>query len=512
MKKLFALFMVFAIVLCGLFANGTSEKKDTVPAANAKAWTNDDSATITIMMKGDNTPDENNIVLAALEKATGTKIKMIYTSENDYNTKLNTMIGGGDIPDIFWCPDLSMAEELKSAGLIAEMSDILDAVAPNVINETKNVIHDPSVNNDGVYMVMNTKVAWGVNVNIRTDWLENLGLEMPETLEEFAEVMHAFTYDDPDGNGINDTIGYSFNLATMVGVGRTGQNLFGAFGIPKGHTIELADGTVTSWIKHPNFLEAVTYIKRLVDDGVCEPDYISVPNTKMFERVWNGTSGCIEWECVGPTNNWMPGRYVEKDPSPTFGFAVLKGPYGDYGTSACNVISTQGWVFSAKSKNLEGCARIADYCMSDAGSDLLVLGVEDVMYRWVDKNAGKIEYIAPYNDTATHRAAGGFCYINLFQPRNFATFRTLNAQTREGVDLAWSLGIDYVDLLGVSEVYSDSGAEMDQVVNEMFAELLVTDTAKMQNVYNKYIAQWEAVGGKEWEKEVTKMWKTQSGK
>lgn len=510
MKKLVVLMLVSLLTLSLVFANGAAENSGV--SGTGKGWTDDDDATITIMMYGDNTPEEENIVLDELEKATGTKIKMIYVQGSDYSTKLNTMIGGGDIPDIFWCPDLAMAQELKDAGLIADMTDVLNAVAPNVIKETKDVISNPSVNKDGTYLVMNTKVSWGVNVNIRTDWLKNLGLEMPKNLEEFADVMHAFTYDDPNQNGIDDTIGYSFNLFTMVGTGRTGQNLFGAFGIPKGHMIELEDGTVTSWIKHPHFLEAISYIKRLVDDGVCEPDYISVPNTKMFERVWNGTSGCIEWECVGPTNNWMPGRYVEKNPSPTFGFAVLEGPYGDYGTSACKVVCTQGWVFSSKSKNLEGCARIANFCMSDEGSDLLVLGVEDVMFRWVDKEAGKIEYIQPYNDSATHRAAGGFTYINLFQPKNFATFRTLNEQSREGVELAWSLDIDYVELMSVSEVYSESGADMDQVVNEMFAELLITDYDKMQGVYEKYIKQWESVGGKAWEEEVTEMWREQNGK
>ena len=43
---------------------------------------------------------------------------------------------------------------------------------------------------------------------IRQDWLDNLGLDMPETFEEFKEVMRAFTEDDPDGNGVDDTYGF----------------------------------------------------------------------------------------------------------------------------------------------------------------------------------------------------------------------------------------------------------------------------------------------------------------
>lgn len=473
-----------------------------------KAWTDDDSAVITILMDGANTPDERNIVIEELEKQTGTKINMVYVPQGDYDTKLNTMIAADNAPDIFWCKDLSSAEDYKAAGIIANVEDVLKEFAPNVMEETKDVLYKCTANRDGVYMVPNTCMAWGVNVCIREDWLENLGLEMPDDLESFAQAMHAFTYDDPDGNGKDDTIGYSFSLSTMVGTGRTGQNLFGAFGIAKGHTMVMEDGTVTTWAKHPRFLDAVKYVKRLVDDGVCEPDYISIPNINMFEKIWNGTSGCIEWECMGPTNNWMAGRYVE-DPLPRFGFAVLKGPEGDYGTSACYTEYSKGWVFSAKSKNLEGCARIANYCMSEEGSDLMILGVEDVMYKWIDKEAGTIEYLDQYKDSATHRAAGGYCYDRLFKPLYNAEVRTANVQTREGAELAWSVGVDWADILTASQVYIDCGADMDQVINEMFAELLSTDEDKMQEVYDRYMKEWEDVGGSSWEEEVTRLWNEQ---
>ena len=47
-------------------------------------------------------------------------------------------------------------------------------------------------------------------LSINTTWLERLGLEMPETLEEFANVLRAFRDQDPNGNGIQDEIPFSF--------------------------------------------------------------------------------------------------------------------------------------------------------------------------------------------------------------------------------------------------------------------------------------------------------------
>lgn len=45
------------------------------------------------------------------------------------------------------------------------------------------------------------------NLWIRQDWLDNLNLKAPTTIEELNEVLRAFTEDDPDGNGQNDTYG-----------------------------------------------------------------------------------------------------------------------------------------------------------------------------------------------------------------------------------------------------------------------------------------------------------------
>lgn len=50
---------------------------------------------------------------------------------------------------------------------------------------------------------------------IRKDWLDNLGLSIPETPEELLEICRAFTEDDPDGNGKDDTWGISMTTDTQ---------------------------------------------------------------------------------------------------------------------------------------------------------------------------------------------------------------------------------------------------------------------------------------------------------
>lgn len=320
--------------------------------------------------------------------------------------------------------------------------------------------------------------------------------------------MHAFTYDDPEQNGENDTFGLSWYWKGFTRANEAFSTIFGAYGIPKFRPIEV-DGKVTTWVKHPKFLEAMKYIKSLIDDGVCEPEYMTIAENDAFGKLWNGVSGAIEWECVGPTNNWMPGRYTE-DPAPTFDFAVLTGPDGEYGTAAVYPTYSEGWAFSSTCKNLEGAAKLANFCMSEEGSELLRLGIEGVMWQWVDKENGQIEYLGEYADSATIRVNGGYVYWQMFTPKNNAQDRTLNKQTQEGVALARSVMIDWVNIQEELESRNLYGADMDQVINEMPAELFTTDVDEMEDVYQEYITEWENVGGKAWEDEITAIWVAQN--
>jgi hypothetical protein len=54
----------------------------------------------------------------------------------------------------------------------------------------------------GVYRARD---AMRTAVNLRKDWLDKLGLEIPKTTDDLYEVAKAFTELDPDGNGVDDT-------------------------------------------------------------------------------------------------------------------------------------------------------------------------------------------------------------------------------------------------------------------------------------------------------------------
>ena len=83
--------------------------------------------------------------------------------------------------------------------------------------------------------VYNLSLLW-----IRQDWLDNLGLARPETMEDVINIARAFTKDDPDQNGADDTYGLAFSQTLFDGTTSL-VGLFNGYGAYPDHWIKLDD-------------------------------------------------------------------------------------------------------------------------------------------------------------------------------------------------------------------------------------------------------------------------------
>ena len=495
---LLILAMAASMASCGGEESNSSTAGGGTESSSQTAQEDEEPVPVSILLSGDNTPNAENMVLDALGEATNTIIEMTYVPSADIATKRSTMAASETLPDLFSVGGTE-AQEYIDAGLLYDLTGMEDK-APNWFGNAGDLISQMPLNETGIYVVPTGAQGWMCNLNIRTDWLENVGLEMPTNLDELYDVFEAFTNGDPDGNGEDDT----FALCANSGY-RSFESIFGAYGIAQGQSMLMEDGTVTTWMKHPHFLEAINYIRSLINAGFVEPDWLTIPQMDMFGKLWNGVAGAMEWECVGPTNNWYPSRYTET-PTPTFGFAVIEGPYGDKGVSPTFASLDSGYVVSSQTENIDAVLRVADYCCTDEGNTLLYLGVEGVMFEWVDQENGQYQMLGEYADSAVQRANGGYCYLDLCRPAVNCEFKILNAQTREGVELAWDNAVPgVVYCYDTLETRSDYGSDMDQILSEMYVALLQAGSDdELQGIYDEYIARWETEAhGSEWEQEIT---------
>lgn len=498
--------LVLSVVACHksmpTTSNGNTTKiNQESTTSQTEAFKPTQSIAISMMIAGDNTPNPENLVLDEIKKRTGYKIDMLYVPGADYDTKLNAFIVSKSLPDIFRV-DATDAIELRNAGMLTDLTDILPEYAPHIVSEVgDNLLKSPANFDDRVYLVMRGALGYPMNTNIRTDWLKNVGMNMPTNLNEFYEVLKAFTENDPNQNGKKDTYGMTCNMNLYTS---TFSSIFGAYGIPLGRNIQLDDGTVTTWFKHPLVLDAFKYLQKLYNEGLIEPDFATIPNMDMFSKLWTGVTGVIIFQCVGPTNNWMPSRYIE-DPPPTFGFARLAGPGGSGGVPKVYPEYGSGWVLASSCEYPIDAVLLADYLTSEEGDELLYLGVEGVMFRWIDKEAGQYERIPPYNDDATHRAAGAFVYHGMFAGRNNTEVRLFNQQTREGVEFAHSMALEDAFIISSFQEDIEYKAALDAIIAEAFAQLIVT-SGNIEDEYTEFIKRWDEEGGLIWQAAATKIY------
>ena len=148
-------------------------------------------------------------------------------------TVLSTRFSSGDVPDLVTLPVLPTAVSGKNFGFtLAEQGLLLDAkeiypYLPQTCKFVTKTILDYSTMPDGTipfftkYSIQDSDI-WAYA--IRQDWLDTFGMDMPETKEELIAYAKACTFEDPDGNGIQDTW-----FMTGAGGGTT-------FGMPVSYT------------------------------------------------------------------------------------------------------------------------------------------------------------------------------------------------------------------------------------------------------------------------------------
>ena len=156
---------------------------------------------------------EHNRWTELYEEVLGIKVTYDWTEWSSiYSRKLGVSLASGDIPDIVRV-NASQLRVLSNAGLIQDLSEVYDQYATPL---TRKVLSEEGTGPfetatlDGKLMAIpetNSSIEGAMFLWIRTDWLERLGLQPPQTMAEVLAISKAFTQQDPDGNGKHDTYG-----------------------------------------------------------------------------------------------------------------------------------------------------------------------------------------------------------------------------------------------------------------------------------------------------------------
>jgi len=206
---------------------------------------------------------------------------------------------------------------------------------------------------------------------IRKDWLDNLGLSIPETPEELLEICRAFTEDDPDGNGKDDTWGISMTTDTQ-------RILAHMWGFPSPEKYTMKDGELTYvWDRMESWLE---YTKKIIDNGYVNPDFLTMKGDDDRADFLNGKIGIYGNGRFSQVNTSIYKDFKASNPDgqlDTFPLPETEyGTYIGYMNGGPNIV---GFI-NAETKNVDGALAYINWLCDPEVSEYLMYGEDGVYY------------------------------------------------------------------------------------------------------------------------------------
>ncbi|MDB5085893.1 MAG: hypothetical protein JWN30_2779 [Bacilli bacterium] len=262
------------IVLGGTVLSACGSAKQTADNNNGA-----DALQLKVMMiqQGPEPPKPDNPSFLKLEHYTNTKLDITWVPATTYDDKVNATIAAGNLPDL-----MLMRNTRASAQMNAQQSGMFWDLKP-YLKDYKNLSKLTSVaiqnnNVDGhLYGIPRERVLARYGLIIRKDWLDNLGLSMPKTVDDIYNVAKAFTLNDPNKDGKNDTFGIqddkSMELLKQIAL---------YLGAPNGWGIQ--NGKVAPSFMYPQFKDALALLRKMNSEKLVNNDFPIAPKYDYFNQ------------------------------------------------------------------------------------------------------------------------------------------------------------------------------------------------------------------------------------
>ncbi|MDR1542703.1 MAG: extracellular solute-binding protein [Clostridiales bacterium] len=312
-----------------------------------------------------------NKYLDYIEEQTGVRIKVQSPGSSSYTDKVNIVMASGDAPDAVMIGSSNMINQLARNGVLTNVEPYVtdSGKYPLLASRMPEAAYHPVSNNDSIWGVPYARFDAFTQVTfVRKDWMAKLDLQPPATLDDLYAIMKAFTEEDPDGNGIDDTyglLGGGFNPVLYYG-GALFRAIFDC------NTYQVIEGEVLPWQINPNYKEYLKYMRKLADEEIMDSDILNSTTQVMMDKLATHKYGLL-------TNFWHANQFPGYD-TWTIGdewttIDIPKNIKGEPGRFSYETLSRHYAVIPSTSKKIDLTMTVFDWVCSDEGVKYVNLGV-----------------------------------------------------------------------------------------------------------------------------------------
>lgn len=440
------------------------------------------------LLYGANPPTDT--VLKLVEEKTNTKIDFTWVPANVYTDKLTTAIAASTLPKIIQVPNT----EMKNTAVVNAIRSGMFWEVGNYLKDYPNLMKylNPQILESTKYYGKLYSIFYEIDISrqgtqYRKDWLDKLGLKEPTNLTELYEVLKAFTYNDPDGNGVQDTYG---------AVDRN-ELPYSAF-----KEIAMWHGTPHEWgldeagklkpdFMFKEYMDALKYTKKLYDEKLINQDFTVTSPAQQEEKFLNGKGGMMIGNIFARQE-----KLTKVNPNGKIGiFNRIEGPkgfrnWGGSGLASLYLFPKTSVKSEAELKQILG---FFDKLLVPETYNLLGMGIEGRHYKKVDDTT--IEFLPESTDLRTNEISP------LSNVLHFANFNYLK---QKQTDPVWAEVLDAIaDNKSIavmnpaatllSPTQAEKGTELQKIITDATYKFILGTIN--EDGFNKEVDKWRKGGG-----------------
>ncbi|WP_407927859.1 extracellular solute-binding protein [Gracilibacillus suaedae] len=450
-----------------------------------------DGDSFTIMANLHTPEVPNDKILEKLQEETGKDFEIQWVPDSNYEDRLNTAFATNSLPEAVFLKNQSSFIQFRDAiedEQFWEVGQYLEEFEN--LSKLKDTVLDNTLVNGKLYTLYQGRPLSSQGLIYRKDWADKLGLEAPTTTDELMEMARAFTEDDPDGNGEDDTFGLTDRSDLIYGAFKTVSSWFGT---PNNWGEQ--DGKLQPEFMFDEYKQTMDFFKEMYDNGYINQDFPVTSKTDQQEFFKNGTAGMY----VGSMGDVVSINNDAVAINPDVEFDVqnkIKGPGGEF-----NIWSIPGYgslVMFPKSsveteEELLNILEFFDQMMTPEVANLSYWGIEGEHYEVSEDRA------LPTDDTALKdREVKPYMSIGIGEPETNGRYESkFDYDVKEKAEELTKENEEYLiedpTVPLYSETYVNDGARLQEIITDATYNYIIGQIDEAG--FDDAIEDWKSQGG-----------------
>jgi putative aldouronate transport system substrate-binding protein len=384
------------LMLLMLAACNTAEKGTTQEEIEPKAARQPVTFTMSISTGGNKYFESsaninNDKWLLQLEKRANVDLEVIPIPDLEFDQKMELMFASNQIPDVVGNlrggpTTPSMAGSVES-GVFMPLDDLLKEYAPNLMSQVPKAAWEAVKYNGKIYGIPSwLETPFRRATFLRMDLLEQSGLEQPQTVEQFLDVLRAFKQ-----MGVPHPYLFRENF-------KYADTFFGAYDVMP-YQFKIVDGQVIpKFFDVDNMMKALQAYKTLYDEGLIPVDFPTLTQADYNFNLSTGKAGM--WTANANSLHSMRTKVSEVQSSAIID--IVPSPTGD-GKSRGYLLAApiaQSFYINSKVSKEKAIQIIQffDWMLTEEAEMFFLFGIEGETYTIQN---GKVNYKHPENEKET---------------------------------------------------------------------------------------------------------------